>query len=108
MALVRPIVLYGNKFWTVNKEDEEKLMTIERKILRKFWDVSENRIWRIRCNLEFQSKCIEPNIVNVIKASLIRRPGHAFQYSDENLLKKITFQIPEGKREKKETKKQGG
>ncbi|GFX16141.1 uncharacterized protein TNCV_4703971 [Trichonephila clavipes] len=93
-TLVRPIVSYGSECWTVNKEDEEKLMTFERKILQKiFGAVRENGIWRIRYNLELQSKYRESNIVKVIKAAEIRWFGQGFQYSVENPVKKITFKL---------------
>jgi ribosomal protein S13 len=98
-TLVRPIVLYGSERWTIKKDEEEKLMSFERKILRKiFGAVRENGIWRIRYNHELQLKYREPNIIKVIKASQIRWLGHIFRYDDENPVRKVTFQTPEGKR----------
>ncbi|GFV78156.1 uncharacterized protein TNCV_1036241 [Trichonephila clavipes] len=73
-------------------------MIFERKILVQL-EKTES-VWRIRYNLELQSKYREPNIVKVIKVSQIRWLGHVFQYSDENPVKKITFRTPEGKRER--------
>ncbi|GFV65895.1 hypothetical protein TNCV_5101261 [Trichonephila clavipes] len=82
----------------LNKEDEEKLVTLGRKTFKKnFGSVRENGIWRIRYNLDLQSKYREPNIIKVKKAFQIRWLGHVFRYSDGNSIKKITFHTPEGK-----------
>ncbi|GFV01751.1 uncharacterized protein TNCV_2024611 [Trichonephila clavipes] len=72
-----------------NNEGEEKLMTFERKILRKnIGAVRENGIWRTRHNLELQPKSKESNIVKVTNTFQIRWLGLVFRYSDGNPIKK--------------------
>jgi hypothetical protein len=52
-TLTRPVFLYGSESWTLNKDNEERLKTFERKILRKIYGpVNEGEIWRIRYNNE--------------------------------------------------------
>ncbi|GFV70971.1 hypothetical protein TNCV_2355151 [Trichonephila clavipes] len=54
---VPPIVLYGSECSTIDKEEEEKLRTFEKKILQTILGaVRGNGIWRIRFNLELQLK----------------------------------------------------
>ncbi|GFT82453.1 uncharacterized protein TNCV_3350311 [Trichonephila clavipes] len=92
----RPIVLYGSECWTINKEDEEKLVTFERKILGA---VRENGIWRIQYNIEIQRTQHSQNdqgFPNKVAG------GHVFRFCDENLVQKITFQTPEEDREQGE------
>ncbi|GFU46639.1 hypothetical protein TNCV_1546541 [Trichonephila clavipes] len=85
-------------------------MTFERKILREFFGaVSQNGIfWKYDTTVELQSKYREPNIVKWIKDSKIRRLGHVFRYSNENPVKKITFQTPEEKRKRGRPRTQNG
>lgn len=42
-------MLYGSECWTINNEEENKLIILKRKILRGiFGAVRENGVWRIR------------------------------------------------------------
>jgi hypothetical protein len=63
-TLVRPVVTYGSKSWTLTLEEERALAVIERKILRKVYGpVKENEIWRIRQNDELEGIIKREDIV---------------------------------------------
>lgn len=51
-TLIRPIILYGNKIWVLNKAEGNRLLAFERKILRSiFGAVKENNAWRSLYNI---------------------------------------------------------
>jgi len=53
-SLIRPIVTYGCKDWTLTNRDEQYLGILERRILRKIFGPVQNEdgFWRIRINYE--------------------------------------------------------
>jgi hypothetical protein len=52
-TIIRPVVLYRAEIWTLARRDEERLLTCERKLLRKIYGtVNEKGQWRIRRNME--------------------------------------------------------
>jgi hypothetical protein len=61
-------VIYGAETWTFTSKIEKKLMTWERKILRKIYGpTKEKGQWRIRNNEELITKYKSQDIVTVIK-----------------------------------------
>ena len=91
--LIRPFVLHGNKCWTLDKAEEEKLVIPERKILKKiFRPIQENNVWRILYNYKIYRKFEkygETEIVRTTNASRIRWLGHL--YAETFPTKKGTF-----------------
>jgi hypothetical protein len=75
--LIRPVVTYGSKTWTLTKSDENLLRIFERKILRRIYrPVREGGIWRTRNNEELNRSINGEDIVEFIKAQRIRWLGH--------------------------------
>jgi hypothetical protein len=98
-TLIRPILLYGSECWAVTKLHENKLLTFERKILRKiFGAVHENNSWRSLFNFEIYQKYKQPDIVKVIKCNRLRWLGHLHRSDNTNPVKKLTFTNPMGNR----------
>ncbi len=98
-TLIRPILLYGSECWAVTKLHETKLLTFERKILRKiFGAVHENNSWRSLFNFEIYQKYKQPDIVKVIKCNRLRWLGHLYRSDNTNPVKKLTFTNPMGSR----------
>ena len=94
-TLVRPILSYGSESWTLIKENTDRLMIFERKVLRKIYGpVNDRGIWRIRNNNEIYNLYKEPNIIKVIKANRLRWLGHLHRSEDNNPCKKVTFTDP--------------
>jgi hypothetical protein len=51
LTLIRPIVTYGAEIWAAAESELQKLLTFERKILRKIYGpVKDRDNWRIRTN----------------------------------------------------------
>jgi hypothetical protein len=51
LTLIRPILTYGAETWAATESELQKLVTFERKILRKIYGpVKDRDNWRIRTN----------------------------------------------------------
>jgi hypothetical protein len=75
------------------------LMTLERKILRKIsGPKSEQRVWRIRSNLETQNMCKSPGIMKEIKVRRLEWLGNVVRMEDTRLPKMVFNANPEGGR----------
>jgi hypothetical protein len=49
--LIRPVLLYGCETWAINRYNEDKVATFERKVLRKtYGPICDNGSWTIRYN----------------------------------------------------------
>ena len=71
--LIRPIVTYGAEMWTLTVAEENALRRLERKVLQKVYGpVTDNGVWRIRCNSELYKFMGEEDIVRFIKAQRIQ------------------------------------
>jgi hypothetical protein len=74
---VKPILTYTAETWTTTKNDERRLSIFERKILRRIYGpICEEGQWRKRYSREPEELYNEPNVVNVMKPSRLRGPGH--------------------------------
>lgn len=61
-SLVRPIVLYGSEWLTMNRSDEDKLLTFERKILmRIFWGVGK-KVFGEQCIISNYNQNLENQV----------------------------------------------
>ena len=80
-TLVRPVVTYGSKSWTLAIEEEKALAVFERKILRKIYGpVKEN---------ELEVIIKGENIVRYIKCQRILWLGHTERMQDTTIPKKM-------------------
>jgi hypothetical protein len=72
-TLVRSVVTYGSKSWTLSMEEKRALAVFERSLLRKIYGpVKEYEFWRIRRNDELEAIIKGENIVRFIKCQRIR------------------------------------
>jgi hypothetical protein len=57
-ALIRPVVLYGSECWVLTENIKQKLLVIERKILRRIFGPIQNARgeWRLKTNEELEKK----------------------------------------------------
>ena len=77
-TVIRPIVTYASETWVLKETIIQKLLVIERKILRRiFGPTKENQIWRVKTNEELDKPIKHKNIINHIKAQRLTRgrPG---------------------------------
>jgi hypothetical protein len=89
-TVIWPVLTYGAETWAINKSDERKLMTLERKMLRKtFGPVTEDNQWRIRTNSELEELYTDINIGIFIKLQRLRWMGHLHRMDDARNAKKI-------------------
>jgi hypothetical protein len=52
-TLIRPVLMYGCESWSLTKNEENKIILFERKILRKIYGpTNDNAVWCIRYNQE--------------------------------------------------------
>jgi hypothetical protein len=85
------VLLYGSECWTLNKDNEERLKTFERKILRKIYGpMNEGGKWRIRCNNELYKLRNESNVTGVMKAGRVRWLGHLIPTDDYHPCNEVT------------------
>jgi hypothetical protein len=100
-TLILPVVTYGCETWTISRQDEEKLLVFERKILRKIYGpVKEGDEWRIRMNHELQAIYEKPNIMGIIKSRRLGWYGHLLRMPPERMVSQIFHKIPANKRPK--------
>jgi len=63
-TLIRPVLTYGAETWVLSKQDEHRLSSFERKILRRIYGpLIDGGRWRIRTNQEPYQLCGENDIV---------------------------------------------
>ena len=98
-TLIQRVFLYESECWAMIKAHENKLLIFERKIPRKiFGAILENNSWRSQFNFEIYQKHKQPNIIKVIKGNRLRWLGHLHRSNSINLVKKLSFTNPMGKR----------
>jgi hypothetical protein len=96
-TIIRPIVLYGSETWAITGKMTYSLMTWERKILRKIYGPKcEQRVWRIRTNLELQNVYRSPDIVTEIQVRRLEWLGHIIRMDGARMAKKVFVSKPEG------------
>jgi hypothetical protein len=65
---IRPVFLCGAETWTLTRRDKGRLLTWERKLLRKIYGaVNEKGQWRIRRNMELYHLHKDLDLVMEIK-----------------------------------------
>lgn len=98
-TLIRPVITYGSEAWCLNKKEERRLETFERKILRKIYGpIQEEGQWRKRYNFEIKALYDEPDIIKHIKCKRLRWLGHVHRMGKKRTPKQLMNGKPEGKR----------
>ncbi|VVC31227.1 OTU domain,Reverse transcriptase domain [Cinara cedri] len=70
-SYLRPIITYVSETWSLTKGDSKRLMTFERKVLRKIYGPklnAESQTYERRKNQELQELYNRPNIISYIKS----------------------------------------
>jgi len=77
-TIILPVVIYGCETWSLTLREECSLRVFENRILRQIVRSKrdENIEWRRLHNEELHSLYRSPNIVRVIKSSILRWAGH--------------------------------
>ncbi|XP_058836721.1 uncharacterized protein LOC131693148 [Topomyia yanbarensis] len=99
-TLIRPVVLYGHKTWTMLMEDQRALGVFERKVLRTIYGgvQMEDGTWRRRMNHELHQLLGEPPICHTAKIGRLRWAGHVARMSDNSPVKTVLNCNPTGTR----------
>ncbi|CAG9837099.1 unnamed protein product, partial [Diabrotica balteata] len=74
-SIIRSMITYGSKTWTLNQREINKLLVFERKVLRIIFGAQRDEFtenWRRRRNAELVTLYGTENIVRHIKANRIR------------------------------------
>ncbi|KAL4101223.1 hypothetical protein QTP88_021243 [Uroleucon formosanum] len=96
-SYLRPVLSYGCETWSVTKGDEEKLLTFERKVLRRIYGpIIENGEYRRRTNREVYQIYSKPNIKSFIRSKQLEWAGHAWRST--GIIKDVMTGTMNGKR----------
>jgi hypothetical protein len=90
-TLVRPVVMYACKTWVLKESINQKLLALERKILRRIFGPTKERdgMWRIKTNDELNKLIKNKTIINYIKSQRLGWFGHVYRMPDERMVKKV-------------------
>jgi hypothetical protein len=80
-TLIKPVVTYGSKTWTLRKIDENALFVFERKVPRKMYRPCKNKStgeWRIHKNKELQDLYQRLSIKEDITKRRLKWAGHSW------------------------------
>ena len=98
-TIIRPVVTCGAETWTLTSKRGKRLMTWERKILRKIYGpTKKNGRWGIKTNEELMTKYKTPDIVSIIKIRRLEWFGHVVRMNETRYVKKIFDGKLEGRR----------
>ncbi|VVC46515.1 Hypothetical protein CINCED_3A024067, partial [Cinara cedri] len=96
-VIIGPVLLYACETWPTTKGDEDKLATLERRILRRIFEPKINnttRQYEKRNNIEIQQLYKEPEIVAVLKNRRLAWAGHVWMLN--GLMKEVLEWKPQG------------
>ncbi|PSN55256.1 hypothetical protein C0J52_05834 [Blattella germanica] len=79
------------KTWTLKEADIRKLLSFERKILRKIFGSNKNAdgTWSIKTNNELEKIIKNLNIINHIKAQRLSWFGHIQRMQEDRIIKRM-------------------
>jgi hypothetical protein len=90
-SIIRPTVTYACETWVLKETTKNKLMVLERKVLRIIFGPTKERdgTWRIKINDELDKLIRHKNIINYIKSPRICWFGHLHRTPEERMVKKV-------------------
>jgi len=84
-TLSRPTVTYTSETWVLKGNVTNKLMTFERKIVRKIFGATRtDGYWRIKTDQEINDILNGQNIIGFIKKQRINWLGHVERVAEDN------------------------
>jgi len=98
-SYLRPIVMYACETWSTTQGGEVKLLTFERKVLRKIYGPVRNQIgeYERRKNDELGRLYNKPNICLFLKAKRLEWAGHVWR-AGESIIRNVLIRNPTKKR----------
>ena len=99
-AIILPVVLYGCETWSLTLREERRLRVFENRVLRRVFGPKRDEVtgeWRKLHNEELSDLCL-PNIVRVVKSSIMRWAGHVARMGEGRGVHRVLVGKPEGKR----------
>ena len=99
-SLIRPIVTYGCKAWTLTNRNEQYLRIFERRILRKMFGSVQNEdgLWRIRTNYELNDLIKNADVVRFVKSKRMAWLGHVMRMEEKIISKRVIEWKPVGRK----------
>ena len=97
-SIIRPVLTYGCKSWTMRKKDRNRLDVFEHKVLRKITGPVCDPEWRRRTNQELRTVTEQPSIVTFIKKRRLQWAGHVARMDEEAYPKRALTHQERGKR----------
>ncbi|KAL4154352.1 hypothetical protein QTP88_000231 [Uroleucon formosanum] len=100
IAYLRPIVMYGCETWSTTQGDENKLLTFERKILRKIYGPILNPntgVYERRKNADLNSLFNTANLKDFLRSKRLEWAGHVWR-AEGKLIKQVLINKPNKKR----------
>ncbi|XP_025412526.1 uncharacterized protein LOC112684995 [Sipha flava] len=100
IAYLRPIVMYGCETWSTTQDDENKLLTFERKILRKIYGPILNPstgVYERRKNADLNSLFKTTNLKDFLRSKRLEWAGHVWRVEGK-LIRQVLINKPNKKR----------
>ena len=100
-TLIRPTVTDASETWVLKENMTNKLMTFERKIMRKIFGPTRinGGYWRIKTNQEINYILKGKNIIiGFIKKQILNWLGHVERMAEDNIVQNIKRWKPTSKR----------
>jgi len=82
ITYIRPILTYGCEAWATTKGNDKKLITFDRKVLRRIYGPYYNtstQQYEIRHNEDLRNLFKHPNVVAFVKSKRIQWLGHVWR-----------------------------
>jgi hypothetical protein len=90
--LIRPVLTYAYKTWTLSKANERRLSLFERRVLHIFSERKREGNMAKKHNYELYKMCNDSRIVDYIKVKRLAWAGHLMRMNDNKTLKKYLTQ----------------
>ena len=96
-AIIRPVVLYGCKTWTMTLSDLKNLVSFENKILKRISGMIRDSVtgeWRHRSAREVRELTRQPYITSYIRSRRLAWVGHVVRADEERAISRISEAKP--------------
>ena len=88
--MIRSLITHASETLVLNEPMKQKLLIIERKILRIFGPTKDrDGTWRIKTNYELRNLIINIIIINYIRAKTLSCLSHVHQMTNDRMVKKL-------------------